>query len=274
MPRKTPAPEPAPTLSRLSRLGPYRVSSGVLDPIGIPGQIWTPQTAPRFPAVVFGHGWLQPAARYSQTLRHLASWGFVVAAPDTERGPLPSHSGLAVDLSRTVDRICAAKLGGGRVTIDAQRVAAIGHGIGGSAAVLAAATLPKLKAIATISAAPTVPSAVDAAHRVRVPGLHLMGTKERLANRHGNGRALAKAWAGPVQFRTLSGATDLAFAEGKHWTSTVLGDGNATAVQRAVRALLTAFLLINLAGEDALAENFAGSLKGTELVDLSAPAKR
>jgi pimeloyl-ACP methyl ester carboxylesterase len=212
---------------------------------------------------------MQPAHRYAKTMHHLASWGFVVAAPDTERGPLPSHSGLAVDLARSLDRLEHAKLGGGRVTIDSSRVAVVGHGIGGGAAVLAAAMIPHLRGVATISASPTAPSAVEAARTVTVPGLHLIGTKERIGRPEGNGEELAKAWAGPVQLRRMKGGKDLSLTEGRHWTSLLIGDGDAE-FQRSVRALLTAFLLINLSGEDDLADNFAGPLSGTELVPLGA----
>jgi pimeloyl-ACP methyl ester carboxylesterase len=219
---------------------------------------------------VLGHGWLQPVHRYARTMHHLASWGFVVVAPDSERGPMPSHSGLAVDMARAVERLEKAKVGNGRVTIDASRIAAIGHGIGGSAAVLAARMIPDLRGVATISASPISPSAVEAARTVTVPGLHLVGTKDRVGGEEGNGDALARAWAGPVQLRKIKGGKDLSVAEGAHWTSTLIGNGDASGVQRAVRSLVTAFLLINLYDQAELAENFAGPLGGTEIVELRA----
>jgi pimeloyl-ACP methyl ester carboxylesterase len=225
--------------------------------------------------VVLGHGWLQPAHRYARTMHHLASWGFVVVAPDSERGPMPSHSGLAVDMARAVERLEHAKIGGGRVTIDASRVAAIGHGIGGSAAVLAGLTIPGLRGVATISASPSTPSAVDAARSVTVPGLHLIGSKERIGTTidgSRSGELLARAWSGPVQLRKIKDGKDLSVAEGRHWTSTLMRNGNAAGVQNAVRSLVTAFLLINLYDQDDLAENFAGPLGGTEIVDLAPDA--
>lgn len=276
MPRRKPTPVDPYTLDRLQRLGPHRVSAGSLGPAAMPGLVVAPRTAPRFPVVVLGHGWLQPAHRYARTMHHLASWGFVVVAPDTERGPMPSHSGLAVDLSRAVERLEHAKVGGGRVTIDASRVAAIGHGIGGSAAVLATEMIPGLAGVATISASPTSPSAVSVARRVAVPGLHLVGTKDRAgagSTADGTGEDLARAWTGPVQLRRIKGGKELSVAEGSHWTSTLIGNGDASGVQRAVRSLVTAFLLINLYGQDELAENFNGPLGGTELVELDAKAK-
>jgi dienelactone hydrolase len=270
---RKPTPVAPHTLERLQRLGPHWVSAGSLGPAAMPGLVVAPRTAPRFPIVVLGHGWLQPAHRYARTMHHLASWGFIVVAPDTERGPMPSHSGLAVDLARAVERLEHAKVGGGRVTIDASRVAAIGHGIGGSAAVLAAGMIPGLAGVATISASPSSPSAVDAARKVTVPGLHLVGTKDRIGAENGSGESLARAWAGPVQLRKVKGGKDLSVAEGTHWTSTLIGDGDASGVQRAVRSLVTAFLLITLYDQDDLTENFNGRLGGTELVELDAQAE-
>src|SRR5699024_7342169 len=77
-----------PSVEYLSHLGPHRVSVGELSAIGVRGVVFAPVTGPRCPAVVFGHGWLQPVGRYADTLRYLASWGFVAAAPDTARGPV------------------------------------------------------------------------------------------------------------------------------------------------------------------------------------------
>lgn len=277
VPRKKPTPVPPPTLERLQRLGPHRVSAGSLAPVALPGLVVAPRTAPRFPVVVLGHGWLQPAHRYARTMHHLASWGFVVVAPDSERGPMPSHSGFAVDMARAVERLDQAKIGGGRVTVDPSRVATIGHGIGGSAAVLAARMIPDLRGVATISASPTSPSAVEAARTVTVPGLHLVGTKDRGGagvNAESTGESLARAWAGPVQLRKIKGGKELSVAEGAHWTSTLIGNGDASGVQRAVRSLVTAFLLITLYGQSDLAENFAGPLGGTEIVELKAAKQK
>src|SRR3954467_881869 len=76
-------------LAELSRPGPLTVLRGDLGMSGIPGVIYAPEEGLGLPAVAFGHDWLQPPARYADLLRHLASWGFVTAAPSSHRGPLP-----------------------------------------------------------------------------------------------------------------------------------------------------------------------------------------
>lgn len=262
-----------PSMEYLKYMGPNMVSVGDLSAIGMPGVVFAPVTGPRCPAVVFGHGWLQPVGRYADTLRYLASWGFVAAAPDTEAGPVPSHAGLALDLARTLDRLAEAKLGGGRVTVDRSRLALAGHGIGGGAAVLAAASgAPRVRAVVTVSAAETSPSAVIAATEVRAPGLHIVGGKDDISPAPSNGEAIARAWGGPVQLRRLKGAKHLSLPEGAHWTSILVGDGDSKGTQKSVRTLMTAFLLLHVAGQDQLAEAMDGKLAGTTPVDLIPPA--
>lgn len=269
--RKQPSPSSSrPTLEYLRHRGPYDVVAGDLSGIGMRGLVFAPFTGPRVPAVVLGHGYLQPVSRYAGTLRFLASWGFVAAAPATERGILPSHSGLALDLSRTLDRLADAKLHKGRVTVDAKRLAVMGHGIGAGAAVLAAAAgMPAVQATATIFASPTSPSAVAAAARVTTPGLHLVARSDEIADPDADGEALARAWGGPVQLRRVNRAHHLAFAEGKHFTSRLLGDQPSRSATATIRLLVTAFLLLHLDGQDQLAEELDGKVARTSLVDLA-----
>jgi pimeloyl-ACP methyl ester carboxylesterase len=260
-----------PTLEYLRHRGPSDVVAGDLSGIGMHGLVFAPFTGPRRPAVVLGHGYLQPVSRYAGTLRFLASWGFVAAAPATEGGILPSHSGLALDLSRTLDRLADAKLHNGRVTVDAKRLAVVGHGIGGGAAVLAAAArMPAVQATATIFASPTSPSAVAAAAGVTTPGLHLVGGADRIADQDSDGEALARAWGGPVQLRRIKRAGHLAVTEGRHFTSRLLGDQPSRSATATIRLLVTAFLLLHLDGQDQWADELSGKIGRTTLVDIAA----
>ena len=85
-------------VARLADKGPHEVLRGDLGMVGVPGVVFAPSEGLGLPAVAFGHDWLQPVGRYAGLLRHLASWGIVVAAPDSQRGPLPSHARFAADL--------------------------------------------------------------------------------------------------------------------------------------------------------------------------------
>ncbi|QNK83017.1 dienelactone hydrolase family protein [Nakamurella sp. PAMC28650] len=255
-----------PSLEYLSHRGPHRVAAGNLADAGMPGLVFAPTSGRGLPAVALSHGWLQPARRYSDTMRFLASWGFVVVAPDTERGPIPSHGAMAMDLTAALDLVATGKLGNGRVRVDPQKLGVIGHSIGGGAAVLAAAARSGIGAVVTVTAAATHPSAVEAAARVRVPGLHLIGADDDMAE--GDGSSIAAAWAGEAQLRTVKGASHLGLAEGSHWSSTLTGSGNEKRIQHLVRLLATAFLLRHLTDGEQLADELKGKVRGTTLEDL------
>jgi pimeloyl-ACP methyl ester carboxylesterase len=168
-----------PSLAYLSHRGPHRVAAGNLAAAGLAGLVFAPTSGRGLPAVALSHGWLQPAHRYADTMRYLASWGFVVVAPDTQKGPIPSHGAMALDLAAALNLVAISKLGSGRVRVDPEKLGVIGHSIGGGAAVLAAAAERSIRAVVTVTAAATHPSAVEAAARVRAPGLHLVGAAAR-----------------------------------------------------------------------------------------------
>ena len=122
--------------SALTRRGPHQVLRGDLGFAGISGVVYTPASGFHLPGVAFGHDWLTDAGRYSRTLEHLASWGIVAAAPNTERGLVPSALTLADDLATTLDVISGVRLGVGEISVDPDKLALAGHGFGAAAAVL------------------------------------------------------------------------------------------------------------------------------------------
>lgn len=263
-------PEPSidrPTLDYLSHVGPHRVAVGDLAAAGMPGIVYAPVSGRGLPAVALGRGWLQPVRRYTETLKYLASWGIIAVAPQTEKGPLPSHAGMARDLSVALRLLVKSKLAGGVVTADGRKLGVIGHSIGGGAATLAAFSDPAIKAVVTVTAAETKPSAIKAAGEVLVPSLHLVGDEDVIGG--SEGAELAKAWAGPAQLRTVKGAQHLGLAEGKHWTTTIVGDGAEKRIQQVTRLLATAFLLRHLAGQDQLADELENKVSKTTLESLT-----
>ncbi len=257
-----------PSMDYLAHLGPHRVSSGDLTNAGMSGLVFAPVAGRDLPAVALSHGWLQPAHRYADTMRYLASWGIVVVAPDSECGPVPSHGAMAADLVAALRVASEAKLGNGRVRVDPAKLGVLGHSIGGGAAVLAAAGNSSIRAVVTVTAAATRPSAVEAATRTHVPGLHLVGDEDTIAE--GDGRSIAAAWAGPVQLRTVKDASHLGLTEGSHWSSKVTGSGDEKRLQQVTRMLATAFLLRHLTGAEQLADELDGKIKGTTIDDLDA----
>ncbi|MGZ3142183.1 dienelactone hydrolase family protein [Lentzea chajnantorensis] len=253
-------------LEQLSRPGPHPVLRGDLALVGLPGVVFTPATGLGLPAVAFGHGWMQPVRRYHGLLRHLASWGVVAAAPAVERGPLLSARVLSANLLTTLDICTGVRLGTGDISVDPTRLALAGHSMGGGAAVLAASSSPKVRAVVTLAATETRPSALDAARSVSAPGLHLAAGEDRIAPPVGHSEAIATAWGGPVQLRLLPKASHLGFTEGRHWSELMLDGRGERGAQKIGRAFVAAFLLRVLLGERAYDSLLDEDSKGAELV--------
>jgi dienelactone hydrolase len=239
---------PRDLFTELSRPGPHRVLRGDLALVGLPGLVCTPASGNGLPAVVFGHGWLQPSTRYHGLLRHLASWGIVAASPATQRGPLPSHRLYSADLRTTLDICGQVRLGDGAISVDTTRLGLAGHSMGAGCAVLAAAADPRVCAVATLAAAEVRPSSVVAAGGCAMPGLHITGGRDRIAPAAGHAEALAHAWAGPVTVRSVPKASHLGFTEGRHFSELLLDGKPQRATHAVASALLTAFFLVHLAG--------------------------
>ena len=261
-------------LGVLSRPGPLPVRFGDLGLIGLPGMVYTPAEGYQLPAVVLGHAWLQPERRYHELLRHLATWGFVAAAPNTHRGPAPSLSRFSADLNTVLDVCVGVRLGDGTISVDARRTALVGHGTGGGAAILAAARRERLGALVTLAPSEIKPSAIEAAARVRTPTLHLAAGADSMAPAAGHAEKIAAAQrdaGGDVTIRSIEKAGHLGFCEGRHWSSYLLQDRPQHRTRKIARALVTAFLMQELLGEKRVSALTSGDVPGAPLVDLTEP---
>ena len=257
-------------LSKLTRRGPHRVLRGDLAFAGIPGVVFTPATGYHLPGVAFGHDWLTDTDNYVGTLEHLASWGIVAAAPDTQRGLMPSVLTLAHDLSSTLDVISGVRLGPGEISVAPESLALAGHGFGASAAVLAATTAHP-KAVAAVFPAVTKPSAEAAAAQLQVPGL-VLATPDDADSLRTDALEVAQAWEGAV-LRVVKKAKTGGLAERRRLTGLLGFPGSSDDTQKTVRALVTGFLLFHLTGDANYAE-FAdpeSKLPNTALPDPDAP---
>ncbi|WP_278264974.1 dienelactone hydrolase family protein [Nocardia sp. AG03] len=233
-------------LSTLSARGPHRVLRGNLGIAGQPGVVYTPESGLNLPAVAFAHGWLTSAENYKGLLEHVASWGFVVAAPDTERGPIPSHLDLGTDLLTTLDIVSKVRLGDGTISVRPDRLALAGHGMGAGAAVIAAAQR-RIAAVAALFPAPTSPAAQNIAPDLDTPGLILTG--DDLDSVSSDARALAAAWAGPSLLRRIDGASHNGIVEGRRLFAALGAGRHEHKTDKTTRALLTGYLLNTLLGD-------------------------
>jgi len=235
-------------VAALSRRGPHRVLRGDLAFAGLPGVVYTPEAGLNLPGVAFGHDWLAGAARYSGLLEHLASWGFVAGAPDTQRGLAPSVLNFAFDLGTALDIVAGVRLGPGNISVHPAKLGVVGHGFGGSAAVFAAAGMPdKPAAVAAIFPSVTSPPAEQPAATLKVPGLILAapGDPKSLTS---NALALAAGWE-TATLRIVSRAQSGGLVEGRRLTKVFGLAGPHRRTQRSVRALLTGYLLYALGGD-------------------------
>ena len=261
------------TFTALTRRGPHRVLRGDLAFAGIPGIVYTPASGFGLPGVAFGHDWLTDAAHYAGTCEHLASWGIVTAAPDTQRGLAPSVLTLAADLGTTLDVICGVRLGSGDISVSPKKLGLAGHGFGGAAAVFAAAAAgDRIQAAAAAFPSVTAPSAEHTAATLTVPGL-VLATPDDQKSLRTDALEVAHAWDGAV-LRTIDKANAAGLAEKRHLIGLLGFPGSSSKTQKTVRALLTGFLLFHLTGDKKYRE-FAdpdATLPRTTLPDPDAPA--
>jgi dienelactone hydrolase len=259
-------------VSALSRRGPHRVLRGDLAFAGLPGVVYTPEAGLNLPAVAFGHDWLTGTAQYSGLLEHLASWGIVASAPETQRGLAPSVLNLAFDLGTALDIVAGVRLGPGDISVHPAKLGLVGHGFGGSTAVFAAAGMPaKPAAVAALFPTVTSPPAEQPAASLKVPGLILTapGDPKTLTS---DALALSRVWDAAT-LRIVKKAQARGLVEGRLLAKVVGLPGPHRSTQRAVRALLTGYLLYMLGG-DKTYRDFADpdvQLPGTDPIDPEAP---
>lgn len=231
----------------LSRRGPHKVLRGDLGFAGIRGVVYTPDSGFKLPGLAFGHDWLTGVENYTRTLEHLASWGIVAAAADTERGLAPSVLNLAADLDAVLTVVSSVRLGPGQISVDPAKLGVAGHGFGGSAAIFTAAARDGIKGAAAVFPSVTKPSAEAAAARVRVPGL-VLATPDDAPSLRTDALEVAAGWDGAV-LRVVDKAKTAGLSERRRLSRLVGLPGSSNRTQKAVRALLTGFMLFALTGD-------------------------
>ena len=257
-------------LSDLSKRGPHRVMEGDLGYTGLPGKVYTPAEGKNLPGVAFGHDWLRGIDAYEDTLRHLASWGIAVAAPDTETGFKPDHRGLAADLETAMQILAGVRLGNGNISISPGKLGIVGHGMGGGAAVLAAVDNSKAKAVAAVYPANVAPSAVEAARNLFVPGMVIGPGKDGDSLFDpGNPAKLAYNWAGEVVYRAPKKGNQQSFSEDT-MVKRILGLGKSDrSLQETVRGLLVGYLLHQLDGDKSYSAYSEAEAEGSGVESLT-----
>jgi predicted dienelactone hydrolase len=217
------------------------------------GAAFTAAGAP-YPAISFGHGFLQSVERYESTLRHLATHGYLVIASRSQSGLFPSHAAFAADLRHCLtwleqQHANPAAMLYGHVRLDAFGLS--GHSMGGGASILAAAADTRVRAVANLAAAETNPSAIAAIASVAAPVALIAGSADSIVPVGSHGQLMYNAAGAPRQLPLIAGGYHCGFMD----TSSFGCDSGplARSEQLAItRRLLTAFFGLYLKGADEL----------------------
>jgi predicted dienelactone hydrolase len=201
---------------------------GVIYPTGAYRGV--PAAQGRFPLVVFSHGYSGYRDQSSFLTSRLATWGFVVAAPDFLASDLTAllsgKTGTAAsdeaDLAEQADTISLMGSENARHSstlhnkIDLSKVAAVGHSLGGAVSEAAAASDARITTFIGLAGA-TVGSfgqtSTGAGSKVPdKPGMLMVGTSDHVVGA-GTIASAYRAMVIPKRLITLTGAGHLVFAD-------------------------------------------------------------
>jgi len=208
-------------------------------------------TAAPYPAISFGHGFLQSVAQYRSTLEHLATHGYFVIASESQGGLFPSHGAFASDLSRCLtwlEQQHALPASFLHQQVITGSFGMSGHSMGGGASLLAAAADTRVKVVANLAAAETNPSAIAACASITAPTYLISGSQDSIVPPRQHGQPMYAALAGPRQLPLLAGAFHCGFEDSSGFGC----DSGAMprATQLAItRALLTRAFNLHLKGD-------------------------
>ncbi len=187
-----------------------------------------PVAGGRFPLTVFTHGYSGFRDQSTFLTTWLASWGFVVAAPDLLDNDLTAvlsgkqSTGDSADLTEIQDTISLMATENGQSTspfdghLDLGRVAAVGHSLGGAASEAVAAADPRVTTFigmagATVGAFGQASSG-PASEVPDKPGMLMVGTSDHVVEPAGITRAF-HAMATPKRLVTFKGFGHLLFSD-------------------------------------------------------------
>jgi len=144
---------------------------------------------PPYPALVFAHGFAASKDFYRWVGNQLASWGYVAALFNV---PGPISTGLnqwsdgISDCIGYLHELSASNTSILRNMVDSNRIGAMGHSMGGAAAILAAASDPRIKAMVALAPGNSklgsfvFRKALDAARMVKAPVQIQVGSGDRI----------------------------------------------------------------------------------------------
>ncbi|MDZ4121301.1 MAG: FlgD immunoglobulin-like domain containing protein [Candidatus Cloacimonadaceae bacterium] len=135
-----------------------------------------------FPYIIFGHGWIMNHSLYGTLTNNLVSMGMIMAYPRTEEGLFPDHYEFALDISFLEGALFTENLNPDSPLFGIMEPLSIamGHSMGGGAAVLAAAMDNGFDSLVTFAAAETSVSAISAAQNIFIPSITFSGSSDTI----------------------------------------------------------------------------------------------
>jgi predicted dienelactone hydrolase len=178
-----------------------------------------------YPLIIFAHGLAGVRRQSASFCRHLASRGYVVAAPDFPLSKFWAPGGANVaavlqqprDVSFVLDRLLAMSATAGDKlsrAIDEERIGMSGHSLGGLTSLLVAYGVDRDRRVGCIVpfAAPGWFVSPEVSRGTRVPAMIIGGTKDKIVN-PASIRAGYEASSAPKWWIEIAGAEHMRFAD-------------------------------------------------------------
>jgi dienelactone hydrolase len=247
-----------PAFARPDSAGPFSVatftvsiprSHGTMEGIVYRPVSHDPDSTPR-PVVVFGHGYFAAAGRYDSICRRLASHGFYVLVPaNPDPGLFSSLAPAARDMQSAIEFLQSlARLP--EMNIDPHRIALAGHSMGGGAAFLDAQHDAGGSVKAVVGLAPYRVSNHVRPESLHVPALVIAGGNDRSAPAATVRREFYDPCPAPTYFALIREGGHNGFLDLTNWLEDRLEPFDRVVQLKAVRALMTAFLQVYVAGDE------------------------
>lgn len=250
----------------LGRRGRFDIDFGDLGFAGVPGKVYVPRMdARRAPLLAFAHDWTKSSKHYQDTLKHFASWGFIVVATDSGSGLFANQASYIDALSDSIEAVFNADLGSGRLRPDTGRIGVMGHGLGAGAATVLASYRTDISAVVAAFPKPIAAGAVNRSALVSAPGLIISAEDSEDA---AEAMWLGQTWNGECVHRRIKAVEGGLVESNPLLRGVGLASGDHK-TQALVRRLATGFLLSELAedSEYAVFSDPEAEVPGTTLVD-------
>jgi len=173
-----------------------------------------------YPAISFGHGFLQPVSQYHSTLSHLATWGYFAIASQSYGGLFPNHEKFAQDLTHCLTWLEEQNADAGSPLYEQVEVTCFGlsgHSMGGGASILATAMDSRINALANLAAAETNPSAIGAMDQIAIPVRLISGSDDAIVPPGQHGQPMYDNGHPPKQHQIIQGGFHCGFVDEWFW---------------------------------------------------------